>query len=112
MIYHPGHFHGISHEADEEWLIRLPMAAQMVMGDGKSTRFRLKFEARKWASFSLMPVDWAALTAAVGVKRAAQCLQFPRYTMNIGEDSHYIVIRPALEDGQWAMVQYHYVEPL
>lgn len=118
MIYHPGHFHGISHEADIHWLLSLPMAEQTIVGDGQTTRWRLKFEARRLASWGgAVGINLMRFTASIGAERTQHILNEMREQsfarqVEIDEDSHYLSITPPLEDGRLYTVKYHHVVPL
>lgn len=98
MIYHPTHFHGISHEQDVHWLVNLPIAKLTIVGDGITTRYRLKFEARKIAM-------WGGQLFMHDVNARLR-------NVEIDEDSHYINISHPLLEGQVYEVEYHYVVPL
>lgn len=98
MIYHPTHFHGISHEQDVHWLFNLPKTILTIVGDGITTRYRLKFEARKLG------------------RRGGQLFMHDvnsrQRNVTIDEDSHYINLSHPLLEGQVYEVEYYYVNPL
>lgn len=98
MEFHPGHFHGISHEQDVQWLISLPITKHIFIGDGVKTRWRIKYEARKVASF--------------GGQFFQHDVNSWRRNVEIDEDSHYLNITPPLMEGQRYEVEYHYVGSL
>ena len=117
MIYHPDHFHGISHESDMDWLFNLPVDTQILIGDGKTTKHRLKYEARLIAMHGgTTGINPYELAEAIGCDETQEVMsQFRMLALldlHIDDDSHYVVSSIPLRDGQQYMVKYHYVSPL
>lgn len=118
MNYFPEFHHGQSHETDMDWLHNLPTEDAVIVGDGVTKRWRLKFEARSFARVSMSGTKLLDILSLMENNSLQDVIRIITDREGIGsyeldsEDSHYVIIEPALKVGQVAVYKYHYVRPL